>query len=85
MPLIVILSFRAIEELSQHIRILSRDRKINKKKYTKIVFKKGKVYHKKINSESIKVGDMIVISNERVPADIIIFSSQNESVYVKTD
>ncbi len=36
-------------------------------------------------AEDLKVGDVIKISNERVPADIIILSSVNESVYIKTD
>lgn len=33
----------------------------------------------------MKVGDIIIVNSDRVPADLFLLTSTNESVYIKTD
>lgn len=69
----MILAFRAVEDIISEIRIKQRDQLINKKVYRK---KDEYGHYIDIKSEEIKPGDVIVINDERVPADIIILSAK---------
>lgn len=43
------------------------------------------LFYKKTKSKDLKVGDVIKVKNERIPADLVILHSINPSVYIKTD
>ena len=72
-PLTIILIFRACEEIFQHFRILNRDKKINDRIYY-ILTEEDKFVE--IKAKDLKVGDIIKIKGERVPADVFILASE---------
>ena len=74
-PLAVILLFRALEELFQHLRILNRDKEANNNLYP-IKTKLSQTGYLLRKSKDIKVGDIIKIVDKLVPVDIIILASK---------
>lgn len=71
-PLAIILILRFLEEIVQHYKIKKRDREINDKLYGRL---EKKFVYKYTRAGELKVGDIIKIKDERIPADIIILSS----------
>ena len=72
-PLAMILAFRAVEDLVSEFRIKKRDQLLNRKVY----WKKGELGKwEEVKAEDIKVGDVIKINDERVPADVLILSAR---------
>jgi len=63
---------RFLEESVQHYRIKKRDREINDTLYAKL---DKKFVYKYTRAGELKVGDIIKIKDERVPADVIILSA----------
>lgn len=72
-PLTIILTFRLVEEIFQHIRILRRDRLINERLYEKMDCEGSFL---KIQAGDLKVGDIVKLVDERVPADVIILAAK---------
>lgn len=73
MPLAIILLFRLIEEIAQQVKIYRRDKRINNQEYSKL---KNDGTLEKIKAGAIKVGDVIKLTDNRVPADLIILASK---------
>ena len=74
-PLLVILLFRALEELFQHLRIKNRDKESNSALYP-IKTKSTQTGFLLKKSQDIKVGDVIKIIDNFVPVDIIVLASK---------
>jgi len=72
-PLGIILTFRLVEEIFQHIRITKRDRLINERLYDKMDVDGSLI---KTKAGDLKVGDIVKLVNERVPADVIILAAK---------
>lgn len=72
-PLLVILVFRLVEEIFQHLRVQKRDRLINERLYDRLDPEGGVT---KTQAGDLKVGDLIKLVNERVPADVIILAAK---------
>lgn len=72
-PVAVILAFRLTEEIVQELRIKNRDKLINNKIYQRYV---SDGQYENIKSSEIRVGDIIKIGDERVPADVVILSAK---------
>ena len=62
-----------IEELINEYKIHSRDKLINNKEYSRLEREGGYV---SVKASDIKVGDIIRITDERVPADVVILSAK---------
>ena len=83
-PLAFVLIVTMIKEAFDDITRWRRDRELNSQLYTKITAK-GKI---SIPSSRIKVGDLIELKeNERIPADMVLLASGEESgtVFLRTD
>ena len=65
---------RFIEEVSDEIGRYKRDKKLNMEKHQ--VLNPETFKFETTRSENIKVGDIIKINNQRVPADLIILGSK---------
>lgn len=75
-PLAFVLAITMIKEFLDDFKRFRRDKEINEKQYTKIVLDGSE---SPINSEDIKVGDIIKIKqNERIPADLILIYTTHE-------
>ena len=68
----IILTLRFLEEIVQHYRIKKRDREVNDTLYARL---DKKFVYKYTRSGDLKVGDIIKIKDERVPADILILTA----------
>ena len=57
----------------QQVRIYRRDRKINNELYSKL---QSTGTFKRVKAGDLKIGDVIKLTDERVPADLIILASK---------
>jgi phospholipid-translocating ATPase len=83
-PLALVLSITMTKELYDDVTRWIRDKEINNTLYTQVT-PSGLI---RIKASNIKVGDILEIHHrERIPADIIILSTHDESgtVFIKTD
>lgn len=68
-----ILFFRLVEEIAQQVKIYRRDKKINNEEYARLMPDGSFV---QTRSGNLRVGDVIKITDDRVPADLIILASK---------
>lgn len=83
-PLILVLGFTMMKEAYDDYNRKKRDEETNTQKYT-LLRKTGK---EEVMSMDIKVGDIIEVkSNQRIPADMIILSTEDAdgTVFIRTD
>ena len=90
-PLIFVLVVTFLKEGYDDYLRFKQDKLINNQKYIKIVKninEKGTIIEKLVKSKNIKIGDIIKVKlNERVPADMIILYTSNDSdqIFIRTD
>lgn len=72
-PLAIILALRFAEEAVQHIKTIERDSESNNKMYARL---EKKFVYKFVRAGDLRVGDVIKIKDERVPADVLILSAK---------
>ncbi|EEQ99315.1 cation-transporting ATPase, putative [Perkinsus marinus ATCC 50983] len=90
-PLVFVLLCTMLKEASDDIKRWRRDKAVNSKKYTRVNTAVGDL--EKVASADIKVGDVLqVLTNERVPADMILLRTEfgeqegkNGQTYIRTD
>ena len=73
MPLAIILFFRLIEELAQQAKTYKRDRKLNNQEYARLRTDGSLT---RVRAGDIRVGDVIKLSDDRVPADLIVLAAK---------
>lgn len=84
-PLAFVISVTIAKEAFDDFKRYKRDKEANSQQYTKLTESSGKV---NIPSESIAVGDIIIIhKDQRVPADCILLRTTEESgaSFIRTD
>jgi phospholipid-translocating ATPase len=88
-PLLFVLLVTLFKEAIDDIYRFKQDKMTNEQEFTKLILGKNKLIEKKlIKSQDIQIGDMIEINqNERIPADMVIFKTFDESgtVFIRTD